>query len=145
MGQAVLASQPFSLLLGAELIKFSPEGTELRLPVSEQLKQQFGFIHGGVLAYLADNAMTFAGALSLGATAVATSEMKINYIRPALGGMLIARAAAMSAGRVQSVVRCEIYVVQDGEEKLCAAAQGTIVARDANAKSRCEAEDAPAR
>ena len=86
MGQAVLSSQPFSLLLGAELIKFSPEGTELRLPVSEQLKQQFGFIHGGVLAYLADNAMTFAGALSLGATAVATSEMKINYIRPALGG-----------------------------------------------------------
>ena len=79
----VLSSQPFSLLLGAELIKFSPEGTELRLPVSEQLKQQFGFIHGGVLAYVADNAMTFARALSLGAaTAVATSEMKINYIRP---------------------------------------------------------------
>ena len=31
MGQAVLASQPFSQLLGAELTKFSPEGTELRL------------------------------------------------------------------------------------------------------------------
>jgi uncharacterized protein (TIGR00369 family) len=134
MGQAVLSSQPFSLLLGVELMKFSPEGTELRLPVQDQLKQQFGFVHGGVLAYLADNAMTFAGALSLGATAVATSELKINYIRPALGGTLIARAASMSAGRVQAVVRCEIYAEQDGEEKLCAAAQGTIVTREGNAK-----------
>ncbi len=83
MGQAVLASQPFSQLVGAELTKFSPEGTELRLAIRDELKQQFGFVHGGVLCYLADNAMTFAGALSLGATAVATSEIKINYIRPA--------------------------------------------------------------
>ena len=135
MGQAVLASQPFSLLLGAELTKFSPEGTELRLAIRDELKQQFGFAHGGVLCYLADNAITFAGALSLGATAVTTSELKINYIRPALGGTLIARAVALSAGRSQSVVRCEIYTLQDGEEKLCAAAQGTIVARDSNAKS----------
>ncbi len=135
MGQAVLASQPFSLLLGAELTKFSPEGTELRLAVRDELKQQFGSVHGGVLCYLADNAMTFAGALSLGATAVATSEIKINYIRPALGGTLIARAVALSAGRSLSVVRCEIYTLQDGEEKLCAAAQGTIMARDGNAKS----------
>lgn len=53
----------------------------------------------------------------------------------ALGGTLIARAVALSAGRSLSVVRCEIYALRDGEEKLCAAAQGTIIARDGSAKS----------
>ena len=92
--------------------------------------KQFGFIHGGVLSCLADNAMTFAGGIGLGTMAVITSEMKINYIRPATGETLIARASAVSSGCVQSVVRCEVYAVQDGVEKLCAAAQGTILARD---------------
>ncbi len=117
MGQSVLSSQPFSLLPGTELTNFSTGGTGLCLRIREQLKQQFGFVHGGVLGYLADNAMTFAGALSLGATAVATSEMKINYIRPAIGGTLIARASAMSTGRMLSAVRCEIYAVQDGDDR----------------------------
>jgi uncharacterized protein (TIGR00369 family) len=124
-GQAVLAQQPFSTLLGVHLTALSDAGAELRLPVRDALRQQYGFVHGGVLAYLADNAMTFAGAVFLGQRTV-TLEMKLNYIRPAGGEELIARAAALSAGRTQSVVRCEIVAVRDGAERLCAAAQGTI-------------------
>jgi uncharacterized protein (TIGR00369 family) len=134
MGQAVLSGQPFSQLLGIELIKFTAEETELRLPIRADHMQHVGFVHGGVLASLADIALTFAGAGALGGVAVITSEIKINYVRPALGGTLIARAGALSAGRTQSVVRCEIYVLQDGVEKLCAAAQGTIVVMGSGAK-----------
>jgi hypothetical protein len=47
---------------------------------------------------------------------------------------MIARAVALSAGRSLPVVRCAIYSLQDGKEKLCAAAQGTVIARDGNAK-----------
>ncbi len=135
MGQAVLAAQPFSQLLGVELIKFTTEETELRLPIRAGHMQHVGFVHGGVLSSLADIALTFAGAAALGGTAIITSELKINYVRPALGGTLIARATALNAGRSQSVVRCEIYTLQDGVEKLCAAAQGTIVVKDNVAKS----------
>ena len=127
MGQAILAAQPFSQLVGVELIRFTPEETELRLSIRDGLKQHIGVVHGGVLASLADIALTFAGAAALGGVAVITSEIKINYVRPAVEGTLIARAAPLSAGRRQSVVRCEIYVLHDGVEKLCAAAQGTIV------------------
>lgn len=57
-----------------------------------------------------------------------TSEMKINYLRPAIGQTLIARAHAIGSGRTQSVVRCDVFVIDNGVERSCAAAQGTIVA-----------------
>lgn len=124
-GRAILAEQPFSVLLGAELTALTPQRAELQLPLRQPLRQQHGFAHGGVVSYLADNALTYAGGAAMAAPVV-TSEYKINYVRPALGERLIARAECVSRGRQQAVVRCDVFAVQDGEEKLCAVAQGTI-------------------
>jgi uncharacterized protein (TIGR00369 family) len=125
-GRDVLAQQPFSVLLGVELTHLMPGHVELQLPLRDDLKQQHGFAHGGVLSYLADNALTYAGATAM-RVPVVTSEFKINYVRPAKGERLIARAKAESVGKTQSVCRCEVYAVAGGAEKLCALAQGTIV------------------
>lgn len=126
MGQQVLASQAFSQLLGTELTAFHDDGAELRLPLHDKLKQQNGFAHGGVLSYLADNALTFAGGTRLG-VAVLTAEYKINYLRPAVGTHLIARASVVYAGKTTATCRCDVFSVsEDGVEKLCATAQGTI-------------------
>ena len=127
MGQAVLASQAFSVLIGAELHRLAPGQCELHVPVNDQLRQQHGFVHGGVVSYAADNALTYAGGSALGVPVV-TSEFKINYVRPALGERLIARAHAVHTGKSQAVCRCDVFVVKDGKEKLCAVAQGTIAA-----------------
>lgn len=124
-GRATLAEQPFSVLLGAELTALTPQRAELQLPLRQPLQQQHGFAHGGVVSYLADNALTYAGGAAMAAPVV-TSEYKINYVRPALGERLIARAECVSRGRQQAVVRCDVFAVRDGEEKLCAVAQGTI-------------------
>jgi uncharacterized protein (TIGR00369 family) len=125
MGREVLARQPFSVLLGAELVALEPGRCELQLVVAEQLKQQNGFAHGGVLSYLADNALTYAGGTAL-RVPVVTAEFKINYLRPAVGERLIARAHAAHVSRSQVVCRCDVSVVAGGVEKLCAVAQGTI-------------------
>src|SRR5260370_41674508 len=93
-----------------------------------KIKRQSGFVHGGVLSFLADNTLTFAGGLRLSGQIV-TAEFKINYLRPALGTELIARGQVLSAGSSQAVTRCEVYMVLDGTECLCAAAQGTITVR----------------
>ena len=127
MGCEVLASQPFSQLIGAELTALSPGRCELQIPIGDSLKQQHGFVHGGVISYAADNALTYAGGTALRGPVV-TSEFKINYLRPAIGERLIARAEAVHTGKSQAVCRCDVYVVQDGQEKLCAVAQGTIAA-----------------
>lgn len=126
LGREILAKQPFSVLLHAELVRFEPGIAELQVPIRQELTQQFGFVHGGVLCYVADNALTFAGGSSMGVPVV-TSEMKINYVRPAIGESLVARASTAYAGKSQAVCRCEVFVVKDGVEKLCAVAQGTIV------------------
>ncbi len=126
LGRHVLAQQAFSRLLGAELIAWDAQCCTLELPLRAELLQQHGFAHGGVVSYLADNALTYAGASALG-SAVVTSEFKINYVRPAVGERLIARARPMASGKAQAVCRCEVYAVDDGTEKLCALAQGTIV------------------
>jgi len=126
LGKEALASQPFSVLVGAELTGFSPGWAELTIPITTQLKQQHGFVHGGVISYAADNALTAAGGSVLG-PAVVTSEYKINYLRPAVGTALIARAIVVYSSKTQAVCRCDVFVVSEGEERLCAVSQGTIV------------------
>jgi uncharacterized protein (TIGR00369 family) len=125
-GRQVLASQPFSRLLGAELVSFVPGNAELLVPIRAEFQQQYGFVHGGILSYAADNALTFAGGSRMQAPVV-TSEFKINYLRPVVGDSILARASVLHAGRNQAVCRCDIYVTKAGEETLCAVAQGTIV------------------
>ena len=128
LGQRILAEQPFSVLLGAELTAFEPGRAKLTLPVRRDHLQQHGFVHGGAVSYLADNALTYAGGSALPGLGVVTSEYKINYLRPAVGDALIARASVLYAGKTQAVCRCDVFAVKDGNEKLCATAQGTIVA-----------------
>lgn len=124
-GQQVLSQQPFSALLGARLDAFSPGLAELSVPVAPGLLQQHGFVHGGVLSYLADNALTFAGGSVLGDSV--TSEFKINYLRPAKDAeRLLAVATVVGSGKTQAVCRCDIFVLRGAERTLCAAAQGTI-------------------
>lgn len=124
-GKQILKSQPFSALVGAELTAFSPGQVELTIAITPRLQQQHGFVHGGVISYAADTALTFVGGSVLG-PAVVTSEYKINYLRPAIGTVLIARATVIYSSKSQAVCRCEVFVVGDGKEGLCAVSQGTI-------------------
>jgi len=109
----------------------SPGFIDLQLPVTDKIRQQNGFVHGGALSYLADNALTFAGGTAM-QVPVVTAEYKINYVRPAIGDRLIARAKAVHVGQSQSVCICEVFAVTGGEEKLCAIAQGTIARLPSN-------------
>jgi uncharacterized protein (TIGR00369 family) len=124
-GRDALSRQPFSTQLNARLDAFTPGIAELSLPVVPGLLQQHGFVHGGVLSYLADNALTFAGGSVLGDSV--TAEFKINYLRPAKDAdRLLAVATVVGSGKTQAVCRCDIFVLRGEERILCAAAQGTI-------------------
>ncbi|MGA0611023.1 PaaI family thioesterase [Caldimonas sp. KR1-144] len=125
LGREVLATQPFSVLLGAELAALSPGRCELAVELKPEFRQQHGFAHGGVVSYLADNALTYAGGTAM-RVPVVTSEFKINYVRPAIGERLVARAQAVAVSKSQAVCRCDVFAIQGGDEKLCAMAQGTI-------------------
>ena len=53
--RGIFQSQPFSQFLGAELTAVSEDSAEIRVQNRKELQQQHGFIHGGVISYLADN------------------------------------------------------------------------------------------
>jgi len=77
--QEVFASQPFSRFIGAELTASGPDSAELTLAIQDHHKQQHGFVHGGVISYLADNAITFAGGLALGGNAASDDAAEVGY------------------------------------------------------------------
>jgi uncharacterized protein (TIGR00369 family) len=123
--RGALHAQPFSMLLGTELMYVGANELTLCLPIRDELREHHGFVHGGVISYLADSALTFAGALALGPRVI-TGEYKINYLRPAVNGVLMARAEVVHTARHQATCTCSVYVTDGDREKLVAVAQGTI-------------------
>ncbi|MEU9451838.1 PaaI family thioesterase [Streptomyces sp. NPDC048277] len=124
--QKILAAQPFSVLLGTRLTAFGAGAATLELDDRAELRQQYGYVHGGVIAYVAENAMAFAAGTEPGDRPL-TAGFTIDYVRPAGGALLRARARVVRHGRALAVCRCDVASVGgDGTETLCAVAQGTI-------------------
>lgn len=124
--QHVLAAQPFSVLLGARLTAYGEGAATLEVDIRDDLTQQHGFLHGGVVGYAADNALTFAaGTVQHGG--VLTAGYSIEYLRPAIGRTLRASARVIKAGRSRIICRCDLSVIDgEGVDRLCAVAQGAI-------------------
>ncbi|MGH3359977.1 MAG: PaaI family thioesterase [Nocardioidaceae bacterium] len=128
VARTVLDGQPFSRLLGTRLLSFGDGAAELALEIRDDLRQQFGYVHGGVLAYLVDNTVTFAAGTALG-PAVLTGGFSVSYLAPAQGRELRSRASVVHATKRQAVCRCDVVAIDgDGAETLCATGQGTVVA-----------------
>ncbi|MBT2422527.1 PaaI family thioesterase [Streptomyces sp. ISL-22] len=126
LARKVLAAQPFSVLLGARLTAFGNGEATLELDLREELRQQHGFAHGGLLGYAADNALSFAAGSAVG-LGVLSAGFTIDFLRPAKGETLRAHARVIRAGRTRAVCRCDLTTVDaDGVPTLCAVAQGTI-------------------
>lgn len=139
--QATLAAQPFSVLLGSHLVEFGRDGVVLEMPVREDLRQQQGFVHGGAISYLVDNAITFAAGAILGPDVV-TGGFTIDYLRPATGTVLTARALTVRAGGAHAVVQCDVYDQKTGHEpRLCATGLGRVMVSK-SAKPNATGEDA---
>lgn len=122
------ARQPFMTMLGATLSAIAPGRCEITLPRRDDILQQHGFIHGGVVAALADTACGYA-AFTLfprGAT-ILTVEMKVNFLSPADGAALVARAAVKRAGRTLTVVAGDLFAVREGSETIAATALATMM------------------
>jgi uncharacterized protein (TIGR00369 family) len=117
---AVLQRQPFSVLLNARITDFRPGRAALVIPVSESLLQQHGYVHGGVVTYAIDNALTFAAGSVLG-PAVLTSNISVEYLAPCLGDI---EAVAWVAGSSTRSATCWCEVTVDGT--VCAVGQGSV-------------------
>ena len=121
--------QGFMKLVGAELGELSRGSCTIAVDRRSELLQQHGFFHGGVTAFLVDNATTIAAATSRGQGAL-TAEYKLNLLSPATGERMICRARVIKPGRQVAVVAADVFCVTDGVEKHTATALASIAMFD---------------
>lgn len=135
-----LASEPINAMLTASferqgvlmawharLSKAAGGYCEIVLPMSTAVTQQHGFFHGGVIGVLADVAGGYAAnSLLMPDNECLTAEYKINFIAPGIGELLIARGRVLKAGKTLVVATADVFVVNNGVEKLCAVLQQTL-------------------
>jgi len=121
--------QSFMAYIGASLEAVEPGYVEIHLPYRKAMTQQHGFIHGGALATIADNAAGYAAFTLMAAdTSVLTVEFKLNFLRPGQGEKMIAKAKVIKPGRNLTVVDSDVYAVSGGEEVMCVASIQTLMA-----------------
>ncbi len=122
------ARQAAMVLIGARMTRVEPGRVEIELPVRDDLGQQHGFVHGGVVGMIADSAGGYAAFTLMPADAsVLTVEYKMNMLAPAQGDLLVARAEVLKPGRSLSVVRADVFARQGDRETRVAAMQQTLM------------------
>ena len=101
---------------------------EVVLPFRDDLTQQKGFIHGGIIGMIADSACGYAAySLMPADCSLVTVEYKINILAPAVGERLVARGEVIRPGRTLTVARAEVYAEKDGRSVHCASMQQTLM------------------
>ena len=122
---------PALKLLGFELEAVDRGHAVMRMNARPRHRQVHGVVHGGILAALADTASGIAAYTTVpDGTAIATVELKINYLEAVTGGRVRAEARVLRTGRNFVVVECEVF---DQEEKLAAKALLTFGAASGHA------------
>ena len=113
-GRASFGRQKAMALIGARLTAIEPGATEIALAYREDLTQQKGFVHGGIIGMIADTACGYAAfSLMPAGSSLVTVEYKINILAPARGS-LVARGQVVKAGRSLTVTRAEVHA-EDGK------------------------------
>lgn len=123
-----LDRQFFMKLLGFEITAIDEGKIEGELTLQDIHKQHKGFVHGGVIATVADIVAGFA-AVSLVPKDhhVVTVEIKVSYLNPGVGAKLFAKGWVLKQGRKLNFCEAEVYILAEGKEPvLIAKASATM-------------------
>jgi len=118
------ARQKAMALIGASLTVVEPGYVEVALPYRDDLTQQKGYVHGGILGMIADTACGYSAfSLMPAGCSLVTVEYKINILTPAVGS-LVAKGQVVKHGRTLTVARAEVY---SHDDKHVASMQQTLM------------------
>ena len=126
-----LGRQSFLRLLGADATVVEPGHVVLELPFRDDLCQQNGFLHAGVLTSVADSACGYAALTLMPAGSdVLSVEFKVNLLAPGRGERFRADARVVRSGRTMTVCQAEVLALTPGQPEVIAALmQATMISR----------------
>ena len=119
--RASFARQRVMGTIGARLSRVAPGEVEIELPFREDLTQQHGYLHAGVVAAVVDSACGYAAlTLAPAGLEVVSIEFKLNLLSPAVGESFFARGRVKRAGRNVTVCAGDLFASAGGAEKAVA-------------------------
>lgn len=124
-----MAEPPFHDFLRPQAVDVADDGSvTVRLPFRPEFRRRGDspFIHGGIIASLADLTAHAAVAVQV-RRMVPTIDLRIDYLRAAPEGDLIATGRVLTVGR--SIGRADVEIV-GASEKILAVARGTFSTRE---------------
>src|SRR2546430_17127860 len=87
--RASFGRQKAMALIGASLTTVGPGAVEIALPFREDLTQQKGFVHGGIIGMIADTSCGYAAdSLMPADCSLVTVGYKMNILAPALRALV---------------------------------------------------------
>ena len=114
--------------LGAEIESVSDGEVVITAPILPGSRQQHGVAHAALSFAIGDTAAGYAALTKMPEDSeVMTAEMKINLLAPGDGDLLRATGKVIKPGRRLVIVTAEVHSVKNGQEKLTAILQGTMV------------------
>jgi uncharacterized protein (TIGR00369 family) len=125
--EAIFQRSPFIRFMNLEIreVDHSASRFSARMPLRDEYERRPGTqqFHGGAVAALIDVVGDFALGIVVGG-GVPTMNLRVDYLRPAIGSYLDGKAVVRRTGRSSAVVDIEIFT-PDG--KLVALGRGTYV------------------
>jgi uncharacterized protein (TIGR00369 family) len=100
---------PYMRFLGLEVVRSEKGRVEIRLPFREEFLRHDGsdWLHGGVVSALIDIVGDYA-VLTETNVGVPTIDLRVDYLRPARRGDLLAVGRTLRVGRTVSVADVEV-------------------------------------
>jgi uncharacterized protein (TIGR00369 family) len=112
---------------GVEVVSAEPGRVVLSLASKPELLQFNGFFHGGTVSGLADHAAGAAATTALPAGKIAvTVDLHVNFLAPARGPSLVAKARTLQVGSTLCVVAVDVETEAPGGVQVCAVAHATL-------------------
>ncbi len=127
--QRAFDASPFNAFLGMKVVSLDYDKAELTvtMPLQPSLERRAGTqqFHGGPIASFIDTVGDYAIGMMLGG-GVPTINLRIDYLKPAVGGSLTGTARVRRAGRTVSVVNIDVTNEDGG---LVAVGRGTYASQ----------------
>jgi len=123
--QAIFDASPFLGFLRLKVVALDHDAGALTvsMPMRPEFERRLGSgqFHGGPLAAFIDTVGDFAIGMAVGG-GVPTINLRIDYLRPAVGGVLTGTGRVRRAGRTVALVDVDVY---DEQRTLVAVGRGT--------------------
>jgi uncharacterized protein (TIGR00369 family) len=114
--------------LGATLERVATGEVDIAVPFREDLSQHHGFMAAAVLTAIVDVAGGYAAMTLMPAgTSVLTVEYKVNFLAPARGERMVARARVIRPGRTVTTCAGDVFAVAGGSERIVATMLATMM------------------